>query len=46
MKNTNIAVIGGTGKSGKFLVKQLLNQGFHINLLLRNPQNFQFQANQ
>ncbi len=33
-----IAVIGGTGKSGKYLVKQLLAKGFQIKLLLRNPE--------
>lgn len=38
---TKIAVIGGTGKSGKYLVKQLLEQGFQIKILLRNPDNFQ-----
>lgn len=38
-----IAVIGGTGKSGKYLVKQLLLQGFPIKLLLRNPANFKIQ---
>lgn len=36
-----IAVIGGTGKSGKYLVKQLLEQGFQLKLLLRNPDSFQ-----
>lgn len=36
-----IAVIGGTGKSGKYLVKQLIEQGFQIKMLLRNPDNFQ-----
>lgn len=36
-----IAVIGGTGKSGKYLVKQLLGQGFHFKMLVRNPDNFQ-----
>lgn len=38
---TKIAVIGGTGKSGKYLVKQLLKQGFQLKILLRNPDNFQ-----
>ena len=38
---TKIAVIGGTGKSGKYLVSELLNRGFHLRLLLRNPENFQ-----
>jgi putative NADH-flavin reductase len=32
-----IAVIGGTGKAGKFLVKELINQGFQIRVLTRNP---------
>ena len=36
-----IAVIGGTGKSGKYLVKQLINQGFQFKILIRNPDNFQ-----
>jgi putative NADH-flavin reductase len=35
-----IAVIGGTGKSGKYLVNELINQGFEIKVLVRNPQNF------
>ena len=35
-KNNKIAVIGGTGKAGKFLVKELVNQGFSIKILLRN----------
>ena len=38
---TTIAVIGGTGKSGKYLVNELLRQGYNIKLLLRNPENFQ-----
>jgi putative NADH-flavin reductase len=32
-----IAVIGGTGKSGKYLVRQLLSQGFSLKLLVRKP---------
>ena len=36
-----IAVIGGTGKSGKYLVTELLNQGLQFKMLLRNPENFQ-----
>lgn len=39
-----IAVIGGTGKSGKYLVKQLLDQGFHLKLLVRNPERFQIRS--
>jgi putative NADH-flavin reductase len=37
---TKIAVIGGTGKAGKYLVNQLIQRGFHLKLLLRNPENF------
>jgi len=40
MKTNRIAVIGGTGKSGKYLVLQLLEKGYPIKLLLRNPENF------
>lgn len=35
-----LAVIGGTGKAGKYLVKQLLLQGYRIKLLVRNPEKF------
>lgn len=35
-----VAVIGGTGKSGKYLVKQLLKQGIPFKILVRNPDNF------
>jgi putative NADH-flavin reductase len=41
MKNiAKIAVIGGGGRTGKYLVNQLLHQGFAVRLLLRNPENF------
>lgn len=40
-QNIKIAVIGGTGKAGKFLVKQLLDKDYYIRLLLRNPDKFQ-----
>ncbi|HXB10979.1 MAG TPA: NAD(P)H-binding protein [Bacteroidia bacterium] len=36
-QNKKIAIIGGTGKSGKYLVKELINQSFQIKLLLRDP---------
>jgi putative NADH-flavin reductase len=39
-KIIKVAVIGGTGKSGKYFVKQLISQGFHFKILLRNPENF------
>jgi len=41
MKNQlKIAVIGGTGKSGKYLIHQLIRQGFQFKILVRNPENF------
>ncbi len=35
-----VAVIGGTGKAGKYIVKNLLAQGFSIKILLRYPEKF------
>jgi putative NADH-flavin reductase len=33
-----IAVIGGTGKAGNYLMDQLINQGYLIKALSRNPE--------
>ncbi len=38
--NLKIAVLGGTGKSGKFLVNQLLAQSIPFKILIRNPEKF------
>jgi putative NADH-flavin reductase len=35
-----IAVIGGTGKAGKYLVNRLIDQDFKIKVLVRNPNKF------
>lgn len=35
---TKIAVIGGSGKAGKYLVRQLVDGGFDIKVLIRNPE--------
>ncbi|WP_073290133.1 NAD(P)-dependent oxidoreductase [Chryseobacterium polytrichastri] len=43
MKTNTIAVIGGTGKSGSYLVQALLNKGYSMKLLLRTPENFTLQ---
>lgn len=43
MKTNRIAVIGGTGKSGNYLVQHLLEKGYPIKLLLRTPENFSLQ---
>lgn len=44
MKINTIAVIGGTGKSGSYLVQALLNKGYSIKLLLRTPENFTLES--
>jgi putative NADH-flavin reductase len=36
-----IAVIGGTGKAGQYLVKELIRQGYKIKILFRNPGKFE-----
>lgn len=38
--HTKVAVIGGTGKSGRYLVQGLLSQGFCIKMLVRNVEAF------
>lgn len=35
-----IAVIGGTGKSGNYLVRHLLKQHYSIKILVRDPSKF------
>jgi putative NADH-flavin reductase len=35
-KNIKIAVLGGGGKSGKYLVNHLINEGYSLKVLLRN----------
>ncbi|QSW87044.1 NAD(P)H-binding protein [Flavobacterium endoglycinae] len=44
MKNiSKVAVLGGAGRTGQFLVNQLLHQGFSVKALVRNPDNFTVQ---
>jgi putative NADH-flavin reductase len=42
--NIKIAVIGGTGKSGKFLVSELIRQQIPFKILLRNPGSFHIKS--
>jgi putative NADH-flavin reductase len=39
-----IALLGGGGRTGKYLVTQLLSLGYNIKLLLRSPENFQLES--
>ncbi len=41
---TKIAVLGGGGRTGKYIVTQLLSLGFGIKLLLRSSENFQLES--
>ena len=35
-----IAVLGGGGRTGRFLISKLTDKGYRLKLLLRNPENF------
>lgn len=39
-QNINIAVLGGGGRTGTYLINQLIELGFGVKVLLRNPENF------
>lgn len=44
MKNINkVAVLGGGGRTGNYIVNQLLREGFSVKLLLRHPENVTIQ---
>jgi len=36
-QNSKIAVIGGTGKAGRYLLQQLVSEGFKVRALTKNP---------
>ena len=46
MKYKKIAVLGGGGRTGKYLVNQLINRGFQLKVLLRHPEQFHIQSQQ
>ena len=39
-----IAVLGGGGRTGKFLISKLTENGYRLKVLLRNPENFEFHS--
>jgi len=43
-QNIKIAVIGGTGKAGKYLLKELLQQSLRCKILVRNSDNFHIKS--
>lgn len=40
VKKPTIALLGGGGRTGKFVVARLLREQYHLKILLRNPQTF------
>lgn len=44
IQNVKIAVLGGGGRTGKYLVNELIAKGYSVKLLLRNPENFQIKS--
>jgi len=38
VRSSKIAVLGGTGKSGKFIVEELIRNGFQIKMLVRSAE--------
>ncbi|KAF2515356.1 NAD(P)H-binding protein [Flavobacterium zhairuonense] len=41
MKNiSKVAVLGGAGRTGNYLINQLLEKGFNVKALIRNPDKF------
>ena len=41
IQNIKIAVLGGGGRTGKYLITELIAKGYSVKLLLRNPETFQ-----
>lgn len=39
-QHTTVAVIGATGKAGKYLVKQLLEDGYSVKAMVRKPEAY------
>lgn len=44
MKNIKIAVLGGGGRTGQYLVRQLIEKGYCLKILLRNTETFQIKS--
>ncbi len=37
-----IAIIGGTGKAGRYIASKALEKGYHVRMLVRNPEKLVF----
>lgn len=43
-QNIKIAVLGGGGRTGKYLITQLIEKGYSVKVLLRNPDVFKINS--
>ncbi|MCE7065132.1 NAD(P)-dependent oxidoreductase [Dyadobacter sp. CY326] len=43
-QNIKIAIVGGGGRTGKYLVTQLIEKGYSIKVLLRKPETFEIKS--
>ena len=43
-QNRKIAVLGGGGRTGKYLINQLIEKGYLIKILLRKPETFDIKS--
>lgn len=43
-QENKIAIIGGGGRTGKYIISQLLSLGYSLKVLLRNPEYFQLES--
>ncbi|OPA79058.1 NADH-flavin reductase [Paenibacillus selenitireducens] len=42
LQTRKIAIIGGTGRVGKYIAKRAVENGYHVRMLVRNPDNMIF----
>ncbi|NTD99107.1 NAD(P)H-binding protein [Agrobacterium tumefaciens] len=42
-QHIQIAILGGGGRTGKYLINQLIENGYSIKVLLRNPETFEIE---
>jgi len=43
-QNIKVAVLGGGGRTGKYLITQLIDKGYSLKVLLRNPETFEIKS--
>ncbi|CAM3987670.1 NAD(P)H-binding [Pedobacter westerhofensis] len=43
-QNRKIAVLGGGGRTGKYLITKLIDKGYFVKILLRDPEKFEIKS--